>query len=112
MKADRQEVEQTIEILSRMIRAHAGGLELRDLSEDGIVTVQYTGMCTGCEFRPLTTAGSVRPALMEVAGVTDVVVLGARISREAEERLARELAPYAVHMRINRIVKRAKKDLQ
>jgi Fe-S cluster biogenesis protein NfuA len=110
MNAERQAVEQTVDALSRMIRAHAGGLQLVDLSADGVVTVKYTGMCTGCQYRPVTTAGSVRPALLAVAGVTEVVVLGTRISAEAEARLADSLAPYAVQTRVTRIVQRAAEE--
>lgn len=112
MSADRLTVEQTVEALSRMIRAHAGGLELCELSDDGIVTVKYTGMCAGCQYRPATTAGSVRPALLAIAGVTDVLVLGSRISAEAEARLADELAPYALQQRVTRIVGRAAREIQ
>ena len=107
MSAERKAVDQTVDALSKMIRAHAGGLELIDLSADGVVTVKYTGMCAGCQYRPVTTAGSVRPALLAVTGVTDVVVLGTRISAEAEARLAQELAPYAVQARVRRIVQRS-----
>jgi Fe-S cluster biogenesis protein NfuA len=74
-----------------VLAAHAGGVELAGL-EGGVARVRYTGMCTGCPLRPLTTVSTVRPALLAVAGVTVVEVEGSRISAEAEERLARALA--------------------
>ena len=73
------------------LEAHAGGIELLDL-DAGIVRLRYTGMCTGCPLRPLTTASTVRPALLSLPGVTDVQIEGSRISAEAEARLAAALA--------------------
>ena len=73
--------------LSRVLGAHAGGVELVWIRE-GVVRIRYTGMCTGCHLRPLTTASMVRPALLAIEGVTAVEVEGSRISAQAEERLA------------------------
>lgn len=84
----RHRVEQRIAQLGPVLDAHAGGVELLDVSRDGEVTLRFTGMCTGCRFRPLTVAGTLRPALLAVPGVTQVAAEGARISAEAEERLA------------------------
>lgn len=70
------------------LASHAGGLELAGVGEDGAVTVRFTGMCTGCPYRPLTMAATVRPALLAVGGVTDVQAVGSRISAEAQRRLA------------------------
>lgn len=104
MSVDPERLEATVAALSRLIRAHAGGLELVDVDDvAGIVTVRYTGMCRGCELRPVTTEGSVRPALLEVPGVTAVRVAGMRISAEAEARMARDLAPYGVRERAVRL---------
>jgi hypothetical protein len=50
-------------------------------------------MCTGCHLRPLTTATTVRPALLALPGVEAVEIEGSRISAEAEARLAAALAP-------------------
>jgi Fe-S cluster biogenesis protein NfuA len=81
-------VEERLESLRPVLSAHAGGVELVSIT-DGVVRVRYTGMCTGCHLRPLTTAGTVRPALLAVDGVTAVEVEGSRISAQAEARLAR-----------------------
>lgn len=77
--------------LDRLLRAHAGGIELRDVSSDGVVSVRYTGMCTGCPLRPLTTAATVRPALLALAEVRGVEVSGGRLSDEARDRIAAAL---------------------
>jgi Fe-S cluster biogenesis protein NfuA len=75
-----------IDELGVVLGAHAGGIELVDIV-DGVVRVRYTGMCTGCQLRPLTTASTVRPALLELDGIESVEVEGSRISAEAEARL-------------------------
>jgi Fe-S cluster biogenesis protein NfuA len=76
-----------VEELRVVLGAHAGGIELVDVA-GGVARVRYTGMCTGCPLRPLTTVSTVRPALLQVAGVESVEVEGSRISEEAEARLA------------------------
>lgn len=80
-------IEARVAELSARIAAHAGGLELDHVAADGTVTVRFTGMCTGCPYRPLTMAGTVRPALLAIDGVTRVEAVGSRISEEAERRL-------------------------
>jgi Fe-S cluster biogenesis protein NfuA len=77
--------------LGAVLGAHAGGIELIELN-GGVARVRYTGMCTGCPLRPVTTASTVRPALLAVEGVDDLEVEGSRISAEAEARLAAAFA--------------------
>jgi hypothetical protein len=48
--------------------------------------------CTGCPLRPVTTASTIRPALLELDGVTAVEIEGSRISAEAEARIAAAFA--------------------
>ena len=74
--------------MDRLFRSDGGGLELIGLSDDGVVTVRFTGFCTGCMARPVTTAAAILPALRRLDGVRDVKVAGSRISEEAEERMA------------------------
>ena len=76
-----------LEALRPLLEAHAGGVELVSYTE-GVVRLRYTGMCTGCHLRPVTTASTVRPALLALDGVTEVQVEGSRVSAEAEARLA------------------------
>jgi Fe-S cluster biogenesis protein NfuA len=89
---ERAAVENRVEELARLMNTHGGGLELESLTEDGTVRVRFTGMCTGCTFRPVTMVGTVRRALVAVPGVRRVEAAGSRISEEAEERLATALA--------------------
>jgi Fe-S cluster biogenesis protein NfuA len=86
---DRAALERRIDEVCRLMSAHAGAIQLIDVSALGAVRVRFTGMCTGCMFRPLTMRGTIEPALSAIAGVTAVHADGARISEEAAERLRR-----------------------
>jgi Fe-S cluster biogenesis protein NfuA len=80
-----------MEELRPALHAHAGGVELVAV-EGGVVRLRFTGMCTGCPLRPVTTTSTIRPALLELDGVKAVEVEGSRISAEAEARLAAAFA--------------------
>ena len=87
-------IEARLEALRPVLDAHAGGVELVEV-RGGVVTLRFTGMCAGCHLRPLTTASTIRPALLALDGVSDVEIEGSRISAEAEARLAAAFAQYA-----------------
>ncbi len=89
-----------LEDLQRVLAAHAGGIELVELTPDGTARLRYTGMCTGCLYRPLTTAATVRPFVLGADDVNAVEIEGSRISEEAEARLAEALAPGAAAFRL------------
>jgi Fe-S cluster biogenesis protein NfuA len=82
-----------IEEICRVMSAHAGAIELVEVSAAGAVRVRFTGMCAGCMFRPLTMRGTIAPALEEIPGVSAVHADGARISEESAARLARYMDP-------------------
>lgn len=84
---DQSTLEHRIAELTLLMRTHAGGVELVDVSEEGHVTVAFTGMCQGCRFRPMTLYATLVPALMTVPGVTAVNVRGMRMSDEAVARM-------------------------
>jgi Fe-S cluster biogenesis protein NfuA len=81
------EVAHALADLRPVLDAHAGGVELVEF-RCGVVRLRFTGMCTACHLRPLTTASTLRPALLAVPGVDAVEIEGSRISAEAEARLA------------------------
>lgn len=89
---DQDALGERVRQVSTYLRMHAGGIELSGISGDGEVHVQFTGMCTGCPYRPVTMAATVRPALLQIEGVTSVHAQGSRISEEAERRLAADMA--------------------
>lgn len=79
-----------VESARRALRAHAGGLELVEVV-DGEVVVRFTGMCTGCAFKPMTMAATVEPLMTGVPGVRGVRALGGRADDEAMRRARRFL---------------------
>ncbi|RKE38663.1 NifU-like protein [Paraburkholderia sp. BL23I1N1] len=85
-------IRSEIEHLDMLLHGHAGGLELVDADDSGTVVVRFTGMCTGCLLRPMTSAATVQPALLRLEGVTEVKIEGSRISDEAARRIARALS--------------------
>ena len=87
-------IEARLEALRPVLDAHAGGVELLEV-RGGVVKLRFTGMCAGCHLRPLTTASTIRPALLELDEVSGVEIEGSRISAEAEARLAAAFAQYA-----------------
>jgi Fe-S cluster biogenesis protein NfuA len=87
-------VLERLEELRPVLDAHAGGIELIEV-RGSTVRLRFTGMCTGCNLRPLTTVSTIRPALLELTGVDTVEIEGSRISAEAEARLAAAFAAAA-----------------
>jgi Fe-S cluster biogenesis protein NfuA len=85
---ERPTVEAALGEVRRMLAAHAGGVDLVQLTDDGTLRLRFSGMCTGCMLRPLTTASVVRPRLVQADGVREVEIVGGRVSAEAEARLA------------------------
>lgn len=84
---DQEAVERRITSLNRMMYAHRGGVDLHAVHEDGTIVVQYRGMCTGCAYRPICSETAVRPALVELAGVSSVDVRGSRVNEENRRAL-------------------------
>lgn len=77
---------------NRMLAAHAGGIELieiRDGRDGHEAVVRFTGMCTGCAFKPMTMAATVEPVLTAVEGIDSVQALGGRADPEAMARARR-----------------------
>lgn len=83
-------VEAAVAVAGRALRAHAGGLELVEVV-DGEVVVKFTGMCTGCAFKPMTMAATVEPLVTAVPGVRGVRALGGRVDDAAMARARRFL---------------------
>jgi Fe-S cluster biogenesis protein NfuA len=84
---DAQQVRARVAALNRMLHAHAGGLELQSVEAGGVVRVRFSGMCVGCELKPVTAASVVQPALLALPGVTAVEIAGGRVSEEAQRAL-------------------------
>ena len=89
---DRAELDTAIHNVNLRMRSHGGGIELTSMTEDGDVSVRFTGMCCGCPYKALTWRGTVQPMLRSVEAVTGLSAPGVRISEEAEDRLMRYAA--------------------
>jgi Fe-S cluster biogenesis protein NfuA len=85
---DLDELRLQMRVVSHFLSAHGGSIEIESIGEDGVVHVRFEGLCTSCALRPLSLETLVRPALLEVAGVTGVEAAGLRISAKAGARLA------------------------
>jgi Fe-S cluster biogenesis protein NfuA len=84
---DRQALARRVDQVSQAMGTHGGGIELVNLSAQGAVRVRFTGLCAGCQLRPLTFAETIEPAIRAVPGVSAVAADGARISEQAAARL-------------------------
>ena len=86
-RADRDDLSTRVagrlELVERVLASHAGGVQLVEVSGDGLVRLRFTGMCAGCMLKPLTMAAVVAPALSDIAGVTGVDAAGTRVSGQA-----------------------------
>lgn len=88
-----QLVDETLAELNVVLKTHGGAVEQAGPIEDGVLRLRMGGLCAACMFKPVTTTSTLRPFIRERLGL-DVVVEGARISSEAEQRLTTALAPY------------------
>ena len=90
-RADRDDLSTRVagrlELVERVLALHAGGVQLVEVSGDGLVRLRFTGMCAGCMLKPLTMAAVVAPALSDIAGVTGVDAAGTRVSGQAHARV-------------------------
>lgn len=71
--------------LSRVMRAHGGGLVLEHDGPE--VRVRYTGMCAACAGRVLCHQNLVRPALLAIAGVESVEAPGTKVDHSVLARI-------------------------
>jgi len=75
--ADREEVQKILdEVVAPRLMMHGGGVELVDVTGDGIVKVKLQGACHGCPGARMTLAMGVekvlKEALPDVQGVESV----------------------------------------
>ncbi|MCQ9208392.1 MAG: NifU family protein [Omnitrophica bacterium] len=70
----REAIEKVLtEEVKPMLSMHGGGVELVDVSDDGVVKVKLTGGCAGCPSAQMTLVGVVENAIKaKVPGVKKV----------------------------------------
>ena len=82
-----------------LLKIHGGDVSLLDITGDGCVELEFKGACRGCALQSVTYAVGVRQRLLEVAGVSDVTMLGVKVSTAALERTAEFYEGYSFQMR-------------
>lgn len=74
MAIDKEKVAEVINLIRPSLRGDGGDVELIDVSDDGVVTVELQGACKGCPMSQMTLTNGVERILKEhVPGVTKVV---------------------------------------
>ncbi|MDC7226133.1 MAG: NifU family protein [Spirochaetales bacterium] len=70
----KEAVAAAIQDVRPSLQADGGDIELVDVSEDGVVSVQLSGACNGCPMATMTLKQGVERYLKEqVPGVKEVV---------------------------------------
>jgi Fe-S cluster biogenesis protein NfuA len=69
-----------------LLKVHGGGVTLLSIDPDGCVELEFEGACRGCALQTVTYVVAVRQRLMEVPGVTEVLLRGLRVSEAALKR--------------------------
>lgn len=62
---DKQKVAEALELIRPSLQADGGDVELVDVSDDGVVTVELQGACKGCPMSQLTLANGVERILKD-----------------------------------------------
>jgi Fe-S cluster biogenesis protein NfuA len=69
-----EKVNEVLDLIRPMLQADGGDVQLVNISDDGVVSVELQGACKGCPMSQLTLANSVERALKEhIPEVTKVV---------------------------------------
>lgn len=72
----REEIEEALDEIRPQLNADGGGVELIDVTEEGVVKVNLTGACAGCPMSTLTIKNGIERVLKEkVAGVREVIAV-------------------------------------
>ena len=92
MAVNRELLEETLDIIRQSLQADGGDVELIDVNDEGVVTLEMQGACAGCPMSALTLSMGIERILKEhVPGVTRVEQVNA--SGETED-LYDEYAPF------------------
>lgn len=74
MAIDKDQVSRVLDLIRPALQADGGDVQLVDVDEEGVVTVELQGACKGCPMSQMTLANGVERILKErVPGVTRVV---------------------------------------
>jgi len=65
-KIMREKVEKALEEIKLMLQADGGGMELVEITEDGIVKIKLVGACAGCPMSSVTLKMGIEKRLKEM----------------------------------------------
>ena len=70
----KEKVEKSLEKVRSLLQADGGGIDLLDVTEDGVVKVKLTGACGGCPMSQMTLKMTLERAIKEnVPEVKEIV---------------------------------------
>ena len=73
MAVNRELLEATINVIRQSLQADGGDIELIDVTDDGVVTLEMQGACAGCPLASFDMSEGIERILIEhVPGVTRV----------------------------------------
>jgi Fe-S cluster biogenesis protein NfuA len=64
-KTLKQKVEESLDKIRPALQADGGGVDLVDVSDDGVVSVRLTGACGGCPMSTMTLKMGIERTLRE-----------------------------------------------
>lgn len=71
---DKEKVAEVLELIRPSLQADGGDVQLVDVSDDGVVTVELQGACKGCPMSQMTLANGVERILKDrIEGISSVV---------------------------------------
>lgn len=82
------------------LKVHGGGVQIIEITEEGCVQLEFEGACRGCALQSVTYALAIRQRLLEVPGVSDVMMKGVKVSSVALERIAKFYKGYSFQMNV------------
>lgn len=69
----KEKVKEVLEKIKPSLESHGGGVELVEVTDDGIVKVRLTGACGGCPMSQMTLSMGIEKTLKEeIPGVKKV----------------------------------------
>lgn len=70
-----------------LLQFHGGDVRVVGVTPEGVVHLEYFGACHGCSLQVVTHFVTVRPRLLQVRGVSEVVTASVNLSESAKRRI-------------------------
>ncbi len=83
----RERVYAALSRVRNFVQAHAGDVEVVEVTEEGDVTLAFRGTCVSCPAQAMTIGTAVLPAVEKVEGVRKIHLDGMIVSQAAVRRI-------------------------